>query len=43
MCPADLDGRGCVSGAQIQGIREYTQDGSGGYDFDKIDGYDEMG
>jgi len=39
------DSRGCVSGAQVQGMRESTSAGGedGEYDWDLIDGYDELG
>lgn len=35
--------RGCVSGAQIENLREAIRTGDDEYDFDMIDGYDEMG
>jgi hypothetical protein len=33
---------GCVSGFQIQGIRESADDQKGGYDWDLVDGYDTL-
>lgn len=35
--------RGCVSGQQIENLRDAIAKGDGEYDFDAIDGYDEMG
>lgn len=35
-------GRGCVSGAQIENFREIIKTSEGKYDFDMIDGFDEM-
>lgn len=35
--------RGCVSGAQLLHLREACDTGDGKYDFDAIDGYDELG
>ena len=37
-----LDGRGCVSGAQLLSMRELCEDGGDECDFDMIDGYDEL-
>ncbi|KUI57649.1 hypothetical protein VP1G_04967 [Cytospora mali] len=34
---------GCVSGAQIENLREAIRKGDDEYDFDMIDGYDELG
>jgi serine/threonine-protein kinase ATR len=34
--------RGCVSGAQLQGVRDLAER-DGKFDFDMIDGYDELG
>ena len=34
--------RGCVSGAQVQNMRDAIGDGAGSYDWDRIDGYDEL-
>jgi serine/threonine-protein kinase ATR len=34
--------RGCVSGAQIGTLRELCDMGDGEYDYNIIDGYDEM-
>jgi hypothetical protein len=34
--------RGCVSGAQIGTLRELCDNGDGEYDYNVIDGYDEM-
>jgi hypothetical protein len=39
---ADDGGRGCVSGAQIKGLRESLGTGGGEYDWDLLDGYDEL-
>ncbi|CRK35064.1 hypothetical protein BN1723_018649, partial [Verticillium longisporum] len=33
---------GCVSGKQIEGLRETCSRGGDAFDFDAIDGYDEM-
>ncbi|TQS33002.1 hypothetical protein Golomagni_06669 [Golovinomyces magnicellulatus] len=33
---------GCVSGAQMLGMREECDQGDGDYDFDMVDGYDEL-
>jgi serine/threonine-protein kinase ATR len=35
--------RGCVSGAQMVNIQELCRKDDGTYDYDMIDGYDEMG
>ena len=35
--------RGCVSGKQIEGLREGLDNDDGTYDFDRLDGYDELG
>ena len=35
--------RGCVSGHVIQNIRDKIGNGEGDYDWDAIDGYDELG
>lgn len=34
--------RGCVSGKQLENLRDDIRDGDS-YDFDMIDGYDEIG
>ena len=34
--------RGCVSGFQIQGIRESADKGDGSYDWDLVDGYEDL-
>lgn len=34
--------RGCVSGQQLENIQEFIRQGDGSYDFDMIDGYDEL-
>lgn len=34
---------GCVSGQQLQNVQGACQKANGDYDFDAIDGYDEMG
>ena len=39
---ANVPNRGCVSGAQIQGLRDIAGEGGDEYDFDRIDGYDEL-
>jgi hypothetical protein len=35
-------GRGCVSGAQIQNVRDAISTGDDEYRWDAIDGYDEL-
>jgi hypothetical protein len=37
-----MPSRGCVSGAQLLNLQEACDDGNGNYDFDTIDGYDEL-
>ena len=39
---ADLHGRGCVSGEQVQRLHDIVATGEDSYDFDMIDGYDEL-
>lgn len=34
--------RGCVSGSQLVNLQEACDQGDGKYDFDSIDGYDEL-
>jgi hypothetical protein len=40
---ADGLSRGCVSGAMIAGVREMCDKGDETYDFDAVDGFDELG
>jgi serine/threonine-protein kinase ATR len=35
--------RGCVSGQQLENVRELCQQPDGSFDCDLIDGYDELG
>lgn len=34
--------RGCVSGSQLQNLKDECDKGGGNFDFDAIDGYEEI-